>query len=96
MTINRNIFKEINDIKSFDVYINKHSNKYNWIGLKKYSFQNNNIDNKKENIGENIIKLEFNCLFKENGEYDLNKANFLILKEFKEGKLGRITLEKSL
>ena len=31
-----------------------------------------------------------------NGEYDLNKANFLNLKEFKEGKLGRITLEKSL
>ena len=28
------------------------------------------------------------------GEYDLNKADFLILKEFKEGKLGRITLEK--
>ena len=78
MTINRNIFKEINDIKSFDVYINKHSNKYNWIGLKKYSFQNNNIDNKKENIGENIIKLEFNCLFKEKGEYDLNQVSMSI------------------
>ena len=78
MTINRNIFKEINDIKSFDVYINKHSNKYNWIGLKKYSFQNNNIDIKKENIGENIIKLEFNCLFKEKGEYDLNQVSMSI------------------
>ena len=30
------------------------------------------------------------------GQYDLDKANFLILKEFKEGKLGRITLEKAL
>ena len=78
MTINKNIFKEINDIKSFDVYINKNSNKYNWIGLKKYSFQNNNIDNKKENHGENIIKLEFNCLVKENGEYDLNQVSMSI------------------
>lgn len=30
------------------------------------------------------------------GQYDFDKANFLILKEFKEGKLGRITLEKAL
>ena len=30
------------------------------------------------------------------GEPDLDKANFLILKEFKEGKLGRVTLEKAL
>ena len=30
------------------------------------------------------------------GEYDLSRADFLILKEFKEGKLGRITLEKAL
>ena len=30
------------------------------------------------------------------GNYDLDKANFLILKEFKDGKLGRITLEKAL
>ena len=30
------------------------------------------------------------------GEHDLDRANFLILKEFKEGKLGRITLEKCL
>ena len=29
-----------------------------------------------------------------NGSYDLDRANFLILKEFKEGKLGRVTLEK--
>lgn len=27
------------------------------------------------------------------GEYDLSRADFLILKEFKEGKLGRVTLE---
>ena len=31
-----------------------------------------------------------------NGEYDLDRAFFLILKEFKEGKFGRITLEKAL
>ena len=30
------------------------------------------------------------------GQYDIDKAFFLILKEFKEGKLGRFTLEKSL
>ncbi len=30
-----------------------------------------------------------------NGSYDLDRANFLILKEFKEGKLGRVTLEKA-
>ena len=28
-------------------------------------------------------------------EYDLSRADFLILKEFKEGKLGRITLEQA-
>ena len=77
MTINKNIFKEINDIKSFDIYINKYSEKYNWIGLKKYSFQNNFIE--KENNDENhIIKLEFNCLFKEKGEYDLNQVSMCI------------------
>ena len=31
-----------------------------------------------------------------NGEYDIERAYFLILKEFKEGKFGRITLEKAL
>ena len=30
------------------------------------------------------------------GEPDLDRADFLILKEFKEGKLGRVTLEKVL
>lgn len=29
------------------------------------------------------------------GEYDLSRADFLVLKEFKEGKLGRITLEQA-
>lgn len=29
------------------------------------------------------------------GEYDLSRADFLILKEFKEGKLGRISLEQA-
>ena len=29
------------------------------------------------------------------GEYDLSRADFLILKEFKEGKLGRVTLEQA-
>ena len=31
-----------------------------------------------------------------NGEYDLERAYILFLKEFKDGKLGRITLEKAL
>jgi hypothetical protein len=78
MTINKNIFQEINDIKSFDVYINKHSKKYNWIGLKKYSFVNNNIEKEKNNLGDNMIKLEFNCLFREKGEYDLNQVSMSI------------------
>ena len=30
------------------------------------------------------------------GEYDLERAYILLLKEFKDGKLGRITLEKAL
>ena len=30
-----------------------------------------------------------------NGEYDLNRAYILLLKEFKDGKLGRITLERA-
>lgn len=30
------------------------------------------------------------------GEPDLDRADFLILKEFKEGKLGRVTLEKAI
>ena len=85
MTINKNIFKEINDIKSFDIYINQnHSEKYNWLGLKKYSFPNNNntIDNAKnqdiDNNKDNIVTLEFNCLFKEKGEYDLNQVGMII------------------
>ena len=77
MTINKNIFKEINDIKSFDIYINKNSEKYNWIGLKKYSFMNNNIEDEKKEEN-NMIKLEFNCLFKEKGEYDLNQVSMCI------------------
>ena len=77
MTINKNIFKEINDIKSFDIYINKTSEKYNWIGLKKYSFRNNNIETEKKEENH-MIKLEFNCLFKEKGEYDLNQVSMCI------------------
>jgi hypothetical protein len=77
MTINKNIFKEINDIKSFDIYINKTSEKYNWIGLKKYSFKNNNIENGKKEENH-MIKLEFNCLFKVKGEYDLNQVSMCI------------------
>ena len=30
------------------------------------------------------------------GEYDLDRAYILLLKEFKDGKLGRITLEKAV
>ena len=84
MTINKNIFKEINDIKSFDIYINQnYSEQFNWIGLKKYSFPNN-INNDKEknkdmdNNDNNVVTLEFNCLFKEKGEYDLNQVGMVI------------------
>ena len=84
MTMNKNIFKEINDVKCFDIYINQnYSEKYNWIGLKKYSFQNNNNTNENDNnknlVNEsNEVSLEFNCLFKEKGEYDLNQVGMVI------------------
>ena len=84
MTINKNIFKEINDIKSFDIYINQnYSEQYNWIGLKKYSFPNNNSNDKEkdkdlDNNENNVVNLEFNCLFKEKGEYDLNQVGMVI------------------
>ena len=76
MTINKHIFKEINEIKSFDIYINKYSDKYNWIGLKKYTFQNNNVENKNDDE-DHMAKLEFNCLFREKGNYDLNQVLLL-------------------
>ena len=86
MTMNKNIFKEINDIRCFDVYINQnYSEKFNWIGLKKYSFQNNNTNSNNNEKNNNInnsesneITLEFNCLFKEKGEYDLNQVGMII------------------
>ena len=80
MTINKNIFKEINDVKCFDIYINNnYSEKYNWLGLKKYTFQNNNVDKEKiENNEDNVVSLEFICLFKEKGEYDLNQLGMII------------------
>ena len=77
MTINKHIFKEINEIKSFDIYINKYSDKYNWIGLKKYTFQNNNVENKNDDE-DHMAKLEFNCLFREKGNYDLNQVSMCI------------------
>ena len=45
-----------------------------------------------DNIFENIANNR--KLLKNNGEYDIDRAKYLLLKEFKEGKLGRITLEK--
>jgi len=83
MTINKNIFKEINDVKSFDIYVNQnYSEKYNWIGLKKYSFLNNSNDKEKnKNLNDNennVVSLEFNCLIKEKGVYDLNQIGIII------------------
>ena len=83
MTINKNIFKEINDVKCFDIYVNQnYSEKYNWIGLKKYSFPNNNNEKEKnQNLNDNennVVTLEFNCLFKEKGIYDLNQIGIVI------------------
>ena len=83
MTINKNIFKEINDVKCFDIYVNQnYSEKYNWIGLKKYSFPNNNNEKEKtKNLNDNednVVSLEFSCLFKEKGIYDLNQIGIVI------------------
>ena len=83
MTIDKNIFKQINDIKSFDIYINQnYSEKCNWIGLKKYYFPNNeeidkDIENNNNN-DSNIVSLEFNCLLKGKGEYDINQLCMVI------------------
>ena len=83
MSIDKNIFKQINDIKSFDIYINQnYSEKFNWIGLKKYSFPNNEEINKDlvniNNSDNNIVSLEFNCLLKEKGKYDINQLCMVI------------------
>ena len=83
MTINKNIFKEINDVKCFDIYVNQnYSEKYNWIGLKKYTFSNNSNNREKSknsNDNENnVVSLEFNCLFKEKGIYDINQIGIVI------------------
>ena len=79
MKIDKNIFKEINDIRSFDININQNnSDKYNWIGLKKYSFTNNINESKNDLNNNNIVFLEFNCLFKEKGEFDLNQIGMVI------------------
>ena len=49
-------------------------------------------------IGSDIEVLESICevrkIVNSNGEKDIPRAEMLLLKEFKEGKLGRITLEK--
>ena len=83
MSIDKNIFKQINDIKSFDIYINQnYSEKFNWIGLKKYSFPNNEEINKDldniNNRDNNIVSLKFNCLLKEKGDYDINQLCMVI------------------
>ena len=83
LTINKNVFKEINDVKSFDIYINeKYNEKVNWIGLNKYSISNNNNEKDKSDEkeqGENhIVNLDFNCIIREKGEYDLNQIGMTI------------------
>ena len=51
-----------------------------------------------ENIGEDLEVLNQICevrkILNSTGEYDLSRAEQVLLKEFKEGKLGKITLEK--
>lgn len=45
-----------------------------------------------DNIFENICSRR--KLLKNNGEYDLDKAKYLLLKEFKEGIIGKICVER--
>lgn len=45
-----------------------------------------------ENIFENICSRR--KLLKNNGEYDLDKAKYLLLKEFKEGIIGKVCVER--
>ena len=79
MSINKNIFREINDIKYFEIYVNKsYSRKYNWIGLQKYCYLNYNNNTKEETGKNNIENLEFNCLINEKGVYDLNQFSMTI------------------
>ena len=45
-----------------------------------------------ENVFENIC--ERRKLLKNNGEYDIDKAKYLLLKEFKEGIVGKVCVER--
>lgn len=45
-----------------------------------------------ENIFENIC--ERRKILKNNGEYDIDKAKYLLLKEFKEGIVGKVCVER--
>lgn len=49
-----------------------------------------------EIIDDNIFKniCERRKLLKNNGEYDLDKARYLLLKEFKEGIIGKVCVER--
>ena len=47
------------------------------------------IDN---NVFENICNRR--KLLKNNGEYDVDKAKYLLLKEFKEGIIGKVCVER--
>ena len=45
-----------------------------------------------ENVFENIAKRR--NLLKSNNEYDIDKAKYLLLKEFKEGIIGKVCVER--
>lgn len=45
-----------------------------------------------ENVFENICNRR--KLLKNNGEYDIDKAKYLLLKEFKEGIIGKVCVER--
>ena len=50
------------------------------------------LENIDENIFENICSRR--KILKNNGEYDLDKAKYLLLKEFKEGIIGKVCVER--
>ena len=74
--IDNNFYKQLQNIKGIEIYIdNRDKNnfkKYEWVGLKNYFISN--IDNNSDNVD----KIQFSCLIKEKGIYDLNKISLAI------------------
>ena len=74
--VDNKFYKQFQNIKGIEIFINnidkKTSQKYKWIGLQKYFLSNVN------NNSDNIEEIQFTCMIKEKGIYDLNKISLAI------------------